>query len=139
MIRTVDDAVEIYRAASERGDIDALMEAIDPDAELVSPLSGHMVFRGEADLRVLLSGIHSTIRDLDWTDSLGEGATRVLVGTFRVGPLRGSDAMVLELGPGGRIVRMRPHLRPWLPTTLFALLLVPEIARHPSIVMRALR
>ena len=35
--------------------------------------------------------------------------------------------------------RIRPHLRPWLAITLFALLLGPKIARHPGVLRRALR
>jgi hypothetical protein len=49
------------------------------------------------------------------------------------------DAMVLDLDDAGLIVRVRPHLRPWLAITLFALLLGPKIARHPADVRRALR
>jgi hypothetical protein len=47
--------------------------------------------------------------------------------------------MVLELDDAGLIVRIRPHLRPWLAITLFALLLGPKIARHPGVLRRALR
>jgi hypothetical protein len=51
----VDDAVARYRAASEANDIDATMAVLAPDAELVSPISGRLVFRGRDDLRVLLT------------------------------------------------------------------------------------
>jgi hypothetical protein len=36
-------------------------------------------------------------------------------------------------------MRIRPHLRPWLATTAFALLLGPKIARHPRVMCRAIR
>jgi hypothetical protein len=39
----------------------------------------------------------------------------------------------------GLIRRIRPHLRPWLATTLFALLLGPKVVRHPGVVLRACR
>jgi SnoaL-like domain len=135
----MDDAVASYRAASEANDLDALMETIAPDAELVSPLSGRMVFRGHGDLRVLLGAVYSTLRDLRWEEELGDGKARVLMGRCRVGPLRMSDAMAFDLAEDGRIRRIRPHLRPWLATTLFALLLGPRVGRHPGAVMRALR
>ena len=38
----MDDAVARYRTASEENDIDALMTALAPDAELVSPLSARL-------------------------------------------------------------------------------------------------
>ena len=135
----MEDAVAGYLKASVANDIDALMETIAPDAELASPLSGRMVFRGRDDLRVLLGAVYSTLRDLRWGEQLGDGAARVVIGDCRVGPLRMSDAMAFELAEDGRICRIRPHLRPWLATTLFALLLGPQIGRHPGLVGRALR
>lgn len=89
------DALDRYLAASSANDIDALMGTLAPDAEVFSPISGRMVFRGHDDLR--------------------------------------------ELADDGRIKTIRPHLRPWLALTLFALVLGPKVARHPGIVLRALR
>lgn len=125
--------------ASEENDLDALMETIASDAELVSPLSGRMVFRGSDDLRILLGAVYSTLRDLRWGEEVGDGDARVLIADCKVGPLRMTDAMAIELAEDGRISRIRPHLRPWLATTLFALLLGPRVGRHPGIVRRALR
>jgi hypothetical protein len=135
----MDDAVGRYREASEADDIDALIETIAPDAELVSPLSGRMVFRGRDDLRVLLGAVYATTRELRWREEIGDGSSRVLIGEFKIGPLRASDATAFELDADGRIRRIRPHLRPWLPTTLFALLVGPLVARHPGVIWRALR
>jgi hypothetical protein len=135
----MEDAVRTYREASEANDLGRLLETLTPDAALVSPLSGRMVFRGTDDLRVLLGAVYSATRDLHWTEEVGEGSARVLIGQFKIGPLRASDAMAFDLAADGRIRRIRPHLRPWLATTLFALLLGPKVARHPSVVLRALR
>ena len=133
------DAVSTYREASEANDIDRLMGTLSPDAELVSPISGRMVFSGSDDLRLLLGAVYSTIGGMRWTEEFGDDAARVLIGEFKLGPLRGSDAMAFDLDPDGRIRRIRPHLRPWLATTLFALLLGPQVARRPGVVWRALR
>jgi hypothetical protein len=135
----VDDAIATYRAGTEENDLDAFMAVIAPDAELESPLSGRMVFRGTEDLRVLLGAVYSTLRDLRWVEEVGDGSARVLIGECKVGPLRLTDAMAFDLDDEGRIRRIRPHLRPWLATTLFALLLGPQVARHPGVVFRALR
>lgn len=135
----VDDAIARYRAASEANDIDALMETLAPDAELVSPLSGHMVFRGHDDLRALLSAVYGSLRDWKWREELGDQTRRVLTGDGRVGPFNLGDAMVFELAADGRITRVRPHLRPWLGLTGFALMVGPRIARNPGVVWRALR
>jgi hypothetical protein len=135
----MDDAIGSYRKASEANDLDRLIGLLAPDAEVVSPISGRMVFRGSDDLRMLLGAVYSMTRDLRWTEEVGEGDARVLIGEFKVGPLRMSDAMAFDLAPDGRIRRIRPHLRPLLGTTLFALLLGARVGLHPGVVLRALR
>lgn len=133
------DAVTRYRVASEANDIDAMMETLAPDVELVSPISRRFVFRGQDDTRVLLAAVYGTLKELRWTEEVGDDTTRVIVGETKVGPLTLGDAMVLELAPDGRIRRIRPHLRPWLALTLFALILGPKVGRHPGIIRRALK
>jgi hypothetical protein len=98
-----------------------------------------MVFRGRDDLRVLLGAVYRGLSDLTWREVIGEGTTRVAVSDGRIGGVTITDAMVLDLNDSGLIVRIRPHLRPWLAITLFALLLGPKIARHPGVLRRALR
>ncbi len=105
---------------------------------MVSPLSGRMVFRGREDNRALLGAVYGTLTGLQWREEIGEGDLRVVIGHCKVGPFQMTDAMAFELAEDGRIRRIRPHLRPWLATTLFALLLGPKVARRPSVVRRAL-
>src|SRR3954471_7810337 len=133
------DAIARYVEASERNDIEAMMSALAPDVELVSPISGRMVFRGEDDVRVLLTAVYRSLKGLRWTQTLGEGKDRVAVGEARLLGVRMTDAVVFELAPDGRIRRISPHLRPWLALTLFALVLGPQVARRPGVVLRALR
>lgn len=135
----MDDAIARYRTASEANDIDALMETIADDVELVSPLSGRMVFRGRDDVHHLLRAVYSTLSDLHWREEVGDASERVAIGYCKVGPFNLTDAMVFDLAADGRISKIRPHLRPWLATTLFALLLGPKVARRPGVVRRALR
>lgn len=135
----MDDAVQRYLSASEAGDIDGIMSALAPDVEVVSPISGRMIFRGQDDVRVLLGAVYGSLRDLRWTRTLGEGEHRVVLGRTRIGPVRMTDAMVFELAPDGSIRRISPHLRPWLALTLFALILGPQVSRRPGMIWRALR
>jgi len=135
----MDDAVSRYRAASEAGDIDGIMATMTTDVELVSPISGRMVFRGEDDVRLLLRGVYGSLKGLRWTDALGDGERRVIVGEAKLLGVRLTDAMVFDLAPDGRIRRVGPHIRPWLALTLFALVLGPKIGIHPGVVARALR
>jgi hypothetical protein len=134
----MDDAIARYRAATEANDVEAMMATMAPDVELVSPISGRMVFRGEADVRILLAAVYGTLGGLRWTGAVGDGGSRVALGEARILGVRMTDAMVFELDPEGRIRRISPHLRPWLALTLFALVLGPKVGRHPGVVRRAL-
>lgn len=134
----MEDAVARYRQASERGEMDPLLETLDADVAVVSPISGRMVFRGHDDVGHLLTAVYGTVKDLRWEEPIGDGDRRVLFGRMRIGPLRMTDAMVFELAPDGRIARISPHLRPWLALTVFAAVLGPKVARRPGIVRRAL-
>lgn len=138
-VTRTDDAVATFLAATRTKDIDRMMSALASDAELVSPLSGRMVFRGREDLRVLLGAVYGALNELTWQEVIGEGSTRVAVSTARVAGVTITDAMVLDVDDAGLITRIRPHLRPWLAITLFALLLGPKIVRHPGALRRALR
>ena len=135
----MENAVARYCAASERGDIDDMIATLAPDAELISPLSGHMIFRGRDDLRVLLGAVYGSMTGLHWNEPVGEGGTRVAVSEAKVSGARLGDAMVFELDDDGLIRRIRPHLRPWFGTTAFALTVGPKIARRPDVLRRALQ
>ena len=135
----MDDAIARYRAASEANDIDGLMATLTPDAELVSPISGRMVFQGKEDLGVLLAAVYGGLTGLRWREEVGDGALRVVIGDAKIGPIKLGDAMVFQLAEDGRIRRIRPHLRPWLALTLVALKLGTKLGRHPGVVWRALR
>jgi hypothetical protein len=132
------DAVARYRAASEAGDLSGMLAALAPGVELVSPISGRLVFRGIEDVRTVLQAVLASVTHLSWThETSGEGR-RIVVGEGRVGPFRLTDAMVLELDDEGRIERITPHLRPWLALTLLALRLGRRLVRRPAVLRRAM-
>ncbi len=135
----MDDAIQRYRVASEAGDIGGIMAACAPDVEVVSPISGRMVFRGQKDVEFLLIGVYGSLKGLRWTDPLGDGTRRVMVGEARLLGVRLTDAMVFDLDADGRIRRVGPHLRPWLALTLFVMVLGPKVSLRPGVVLRALR
>jgi hypothetical protein len=135
----MEDAVAAYCAASQANDMDALAATFAADVELPSPLSGHLLFRGSDDVRFLLGCVYDTISHVRWDPPVGDGSTRLAVAEARVGGLRIDDAMVFELDDQGLIRRIKPHLRPWLATTVFALLVGPKVARRPGMLVRALR
>jgi hypothetical protein len=134
----MDDAVSRYCVATVAGDVDGFMATMTPDVEVVSPISGRMVFRGQDDVRFLLGAVYGTLNGLRWTTTVGDGESSVAVGEARVAGVGMTDAMVFQLAPDGRIQRIGPHLRPWLALTLFALLLGPKVAMRPGVIRRAL-
>jgi ketosteroid isomerase-like protein len=133
------DAIAEYRAASEANDFDRFVQALAPDAELVSPLLAHGVIRGRDDLRVLFAAVYGSLSELRWSDPIVDGDQGFMIAQARVGPFRLDDAMVFELNSDGQIARLRPHLRPWLATTWFALAVGTKVARHPGVLRRAMR
>ncbi|MGH2864186.1 MAG: nuclear transport factor 2 family protein [Solirubrobacteraceae bacterium] len=128
-----------YRVASETNDLDRFMDTLAPDAELVSPLLAHGVIRGKKDLRLLFAAVYSSLSELRWTQEITDGDRGFMIAQARIGPFRLDDAMVIELDPDGRIQRLRPHLRPWLASTWFALAVGVKLARHPGVIWRAVQ
>jgi hypothetical protein len=76
--------------------------------------------------------------DLRWREEIGDGSVRVVTGDCRIAGLRLGDAMVLELTPDDEILRIRPHLRPWLPLSVFAVILGAKLMVRPGVLRRAL-
>jgi hypothetical protein len=133
------DAIAEFRAASEANDLDGFMDALAPDAELVSPLLAHGVIRGKDDLRLLFAAVYGSLSGVRWTEPITEGNQSFMIAQARIGPFRIDDAMLFELDGDGRIKRLRPHLRPWLATTWFALAVGAKLLRRPGVIWRATR
>lgn len=89
--------------------------------------------------RYRAGAVYGSLSGLVWREQVGDGSVALLRGEARIGPFRLGDAMVFELAPDGRIQRIRPHFRPWLGLTAFALVVGAKMARHPGVLVRALR
>ena len=133
------DAIAEFRAASEANDLDGFMQALAPDAELVSPLLSHGVIRGKNDLRLLFAAVYGSLSAVRWTEPISQSDRSFMIAQARIGPFRIDDAMLFELDRDGRIKRMRPHLRPWLATSWFALVVGAKLLRSPGVILRAAR
>jgi ketosteroid isomerase-like protein len=135
----VDEAVSRFCAASQANDIDGVMATLAPDVELISPLSGRMVFTGRDDVRALFAAVYGSLRDVRWGEVVGDGPVRLAISEATVSGARLGDAMVFELDDDGRIRRVRPHLRPWLGLSVFALTIGARMSRRPDVLWRALK
>jgi hypothetical protein len=119
--------------------MDALAATFAPGVELPSPLFRSFRFRGAGYVRTVVGEVYGLLDELDWEGPIGSGLSRVAVTHGRFAGLRIDDAMLFDLDWQGRIVRIRPHLRPLFATLVFALLLGFRVARRPDVVLRALR
>ncbi len=133
------DAIAEFRAASEANELDRFTDILAPDAELVSPLLARGVIRGRKDLGLLFSAVYGSLSELHWNEEIRDGDRSLLTAEARIGPFRIYDATLFDLDSDGRIRRLRPHLRPWLASTWFALAVGVKVARHPGVLWRALR
>ncbi|MEU0539890.1 nuclear transport factor 2 family protein [Nocardia sp. NPDC005978] len=133
-----DDVIARFCAATEAGDIDAVLETLATNAELVSPLAGRAVFRGHHDLRVLFSILLPELTGFTWRHVVRGDRTAVAIAEARVLGVRIGDAMLIELDTHGRIQRLTPHIRPWLGLTLLAIALLPKLVRQLPVVRRAM-
>lgn len=137
--RNAASAIERYLAAAQSNDIDTLLETLADDPELISPLSGRMVFRGRDDLRVLLRVVYGSLRGARWQKPMRAGDRCIVLGESRVGPAHRYDVTVFELADDGRIQRIRPFVRPWFALSVDALIVGPKMAPHLGVVWRSLR
>ncbi|WP_309231814.1 nuclear transport factor 2 family protein [Nocardia sp. SYP-A9097] len=133
------DVIAQFCAATAAADVDAVLETLAVDAELVSPLAARAVFRGHDDLRVLFSALLPALADFTWQHRVSDAGTTVAVSQARVLGVRLGDAMLIEQNADGRIQRLTPHLRPWLGSTMLAVVLGPKLIRHPAVLRRAVR
>jgi hypothetical protein len=134
----VDQLAE-FRAASEANDLDRFIATLAPDAELVSPLLAHGVIRGRQDLRHLFDAVYGALTEVRWSEPIRDGDQAFMVAAAKIGPFAIDDGMLFEFDAEGRIARLRPHLRPWVATTWFALVVGARLTRHPGVIWRAMR
>lgn len=129
-----------FCAAVAAGDVDAVIETMAEDAEMVTPLSSRAVIRGRDDLRVVFASLLPTLsRDLHWRLRVGNADATVAVAEARLGGVRVQDAMLIEQDRDGRIRRVTPHVRPWLGLTVSGFVLGLKLVRHVGVMRRAMR
>lgn len=116
------------------------MGTMTENAEMVTPLSNRAVVQGRDDLRVVFAAFLPVLsRDLHWRIRVGDAHTTVAVADARIGGMRVEDAMLIEHDADGRILRVTPHVRPWLGLTVSALVMGPKLMLHPRTMRRAMR
>lgn len=125
-----DTPLAAYRAASEAGDVDAVMACISPDVTLKSPITDSFAFHGHEQFRVLMEDVFAVIEDRRYVADVGDERMRVLKGTGRVGKVRIEEAFLVTLDDAGLIERVELFVRPLPGLTALAAALGPRVARR---------
>ena len=122
----VDELVEAMRAKDTEG----LLACLAPDAELRSPISRRVAFRGTAELRALFEVVHATLDRVEVVEVVGEGRVRVLLVTASVAGHPLEEAMAVRLDEHGRVASMTLFVRAMPQLVTFAAVLGPRLARR---------
>lgn len=99
------------RAAVERGDIDAAVELLAPDAIFNSPVA-HRPFEGKDAVSGVLRAAFDTFEDFEYTDELSDGSTHALVFRARVGDKQVQGLDLIRVNDDGQIVDFTVMVRP---------------------------
>ena len=108
------------RAAMERRDIRAVVDAFAADAEFHSPLTDKLTFRGREQIAALAGIILDVFENFRYTDELMGDGVGFLVGRAKVDGLEIEFVDHLRFDGDGRIADITVFFRP-LPATAAAL------------------
>ena len=102
---------ESFRAAVERGDLDAMIAALAPDVVFHSPVT-FRPFEGREVVGVVLGAVMKVFQDFRYTDELVNGDVRILVFKARVGDRDVQGIDLLRSGTDGLIEDFTVMVRP---------------------------
>src|SRR5438445_369094 len=121
------DAAASFRAAIERGDIDAASELLAPDIVFHSPVTFHP-FTGRETVRRLLGEVAQVFADFRYTDEAAGGDVHALLFRASVGEREVEGVDLLRFGAGGLIVEFTVMLRPLSGLVPFAQAMAERVA-----------
>lgn len=105
------------------------MATLADDVVFHSPLSGTADFRGRQQVRELFSVVFDVLSDLRYHTDIGDGRTRALTGTARLGRQEIHEAAMVEVGANGLITEVTMWIRPLPALTAMMAALGPGMAR----------
>ena len=120
------------RAAVEAGDVDRLMQAFAPDVVLHSPLTDSLTFDGADAVRGLMPHVLAVVRDIRYTDDVGDEQTRALFYTARIAGVEVEEATRVRLTDDAKIVDITLWFRPLPGLTALMAALGPRLAETPG-------
>ena len=102
-----------FRAAVEKGELEAAIGLFAPDATLDSPVA-FKPFEGIEAITVVLGAVYETFEDFRYTDELAGEAdeTHALIFEARVGDRAVQGLDLIRTGADGRIANLTVMIRP---------------------------
>lgn len=119
-----------WRAASERGDVDAAVACLSRDVVLGSPLTEQFRFKGPDQLRDFLTSAFTAVQDIRFHTQIGEGDAYSLFYRAQVGSQPFEEAQLLRLDEQARIKGITLFGRPMPALTALMISAGSELARR---------
>jgi hypothetical protein len=121
-----------FPATVEAGDLDGIVDALAPDAVLISPITSRFHFEGRNQLRELFSEVLETLEDFKVLDQFGRGDRLAVVWQARVRgqQIEGTDILLLD--DAGKVREIRLFIRPLPGLAALTAALASRLARQHS-------
>lgn len=103
--------MQLFRAAVEAGDVDALIATLHDDVVFQSPVV-FAPYRGKAAVGHLLRCVTRVLQDFRYTDELRSSRQTALTFTARVGDKQLEGIDLGEVDAHGRVTRLTVFVRP---------------------------
>lgn len=119
-----------WRAGVQTGRVEPLIELLHPDVVLHSPLTRRLPFTGRHRVGELLAAALASVHGIRFHTDTGDGRTRAVVVTGRIGSLEFEETQLLRLDPDGLITEITLFIRPLPALTAIISAIAPRIARQ---------
>ncbi|MEV0151043.1 MULTISPECIES: nuclear transport factor 2 family protein [unclassified Nonomuraea] len=123
-----DSPLTAYREAGEAKDVGAIMATLSPRVSFHSPLTAATAIQGHDRVRELFTAVLGALTDLRYHTDVGDGRTRMLASTARVGRQRIEESALVRLDDDGLIEDITMWIRPLPGLTALMAALGPRMA-----------
>ena len=122
--------VASWRAAAERGDVDAAVACLSGDVVLSSPLTEQFRIEGRDQLRDFLTSAFTAVENIRFHTQIGEGNTYALFYRAMVRSQPFEEAQLLRLNKEAHIREITLFGRPMPALSALMITLGPDLARR---------
>jgi hypothetical protein len=127
---STEPAVNAFREAAERRELEPLLATLAPGVTIRSPVSERLSFQGIEAARELFGVVFEELGELTYTDEFDAADARVLVYRGRLSGEQIEEVQLLRLAPDGKIQELTFFIRPLPGLVGVAGGLAPRLARR---------